>query len=86
MPTSGDYYVVVSDNDGGYGYQSGIYVVSTALSSDSTSAYDGADNNTISTAISKLADGVTALSPGATLTGSIGANGDTDYFLSLIHI
>ncbi|MBK7000261.1 MAG: DUF4214 domain-containing protein [Rhodoferax sp.] len=82
VPASGDYYVVVSDNDGTYSsnYQTGIYSVATALTSDPSSAYDGADDITIDTAISKLADGVTMLTPGAKLTGSIGANADADYF------
>jgi len=80
VPTSGNYFVSISDNDITSSYQAGIYSLATSFISTPTSAYDGGDNNATTTAIDKLADGATTLKTGNSITGSIGANDDIDYF------
>ncbi|MBP9060339.1 MAG: pre-peptidase C-terminal domain-containing protein [Rhodoferax sp.] len=81
VPSAGEYYVTAIEADNfTTTFADGIYSVATPFVSDSNSAYDGADNNSISTAVSMLADGVTPLTPNHVLYGSMGENGDLDYF------
>jgi methionine-rich copper-binding protein CopC len=81
VPSAGDYFVTAIEADNfTTTFADGIYSVATPFVSDPNSAYDGADNNSISTAVSMLADGVTPLTPNHVLYGSMGENGDLDYF------
>jgi hypothetical protein len=81
VPSSGNYYVTVVEADKYTNtFTEGIYSVATTFVSDANSAYDGASNNTIDSAVSKLSDGVTTLTPGGVVTGTLGAEADTDYF------
>jgi serralysin len=81
VPSAGDYFVTVIEADSYTStFTEGIYSVGTVFVTDSNTAYDGAANATFSTALSKLANGVTTLTTGAVLAGSLGANADLDFF------
>jgi len=81
IPSSGDYYVTVMEADKyTTTFTAGIYSVATNFVTEPNSAYDGADNNDLGTAVSKLADGVTTLTPGGVIHGTMGSNADLDYF------
>ncbi|WP_205758158.1 calcium-binding protein [Macromonas bipunctata] len=80
LPTSGDYYIVVSDGHGGQGYAEGIYSINTSLSREPNTAYDGESKpDNANNAIATLADGVSTIVPGAKISGTL-TDRDTDYF------
>lgn len=83
---AGDYYVRIEDlrgysTDGVNGdYEPGRYLVTTELTTETGVAYDDALNDSLSSAIEVLADGVTGLTFGHALVGSVAASQDRDVF------
>ena len=75
---AGSYYLVIADDDSS-GYQTGTYQVDMSFSSQAI-AYDGANNDSTSTAIQTLANGSSSITFDDSIQGVLGYTGDSDYF------
>ena len=81
VPSQGDYYFIVSDDDRyNSSWAIGDYALTSSFASDPATAYDGAVNDSNTTAVATLTNGTTLTPANAKIVGTLSHNADTDYF------